>query len=375
MPIVPLQCPVQHYAWGSTTSIPALLDKKNPEERPWAELWMGAHPKACSLVGEETLQTYLKTRNAPPLPFLFKILAAETSLSIQCHPNRSQAQAGFAHEESLGIAIDAPSRNYKDTNHKPELIVALTTFSAMKGFREPNEILALLDTAEITALAPLAASLSLPGGLQAFFTGLLALEPSLRKTSLEQLRRGADRLPALEAKWTKRLLKQYPDDIGAIAPLFLRVIELSAGQALFLGPGELHAYLQGTGLEIMASSDNVLRGGLTPKHVDPAELTRVLQFVPSDAEILSPTRQSTGLSSYTTTCPDFSLGYCDVEATPQEITSRGAAILLALGGSVNLQWGEQNLRLAPGEVAFCTRDVASFTAAGNGRLWVASSGS
>jgi len=363
MTVLPLHCTVQHYAWGSKTSIPTLLGADSPQNEPWAELWMGAHPKAPSKLHDGTSLVDFIAANpnaalgrAGTLPFLFKILAAEGPLSIQCHPNKMQAVAGFAREEAQGIARDAPNRNYRDANHKPELIVALEEFWALKGFRSPDAIAQLFQRAQMHSASPLLEALAGAGGLRAFYTGLLNLDSQETTQLLTELARGLGNLPKPEARWSQGLLARYPNDQGATSALVLQLVKLEAGQALYLGAGELHAYLRGTGLEIMANSDNVLRGGLTPKHVDPAELQSVLRFEHEPVSILS-AEGTTSLRDYKTPCRDFALSRMKLEGsrTCERVpSSPSAQIWLNLGDETELQWGTDRRRLARGGVLFVT---------------------
>jgi mannose-6-phosphate isomerase len=385
MTVLPLHCTVQHYAWGSKTSIPKLLGVDTPQNEPWAEFWMGAHPKAPSKLHDGTSIVDFIAANPTAalgregtLPFLFKILAAEGPLSIQCHPNKTQAEAGYAREEALGIPKDAPNRNYRDANHKPELIVALEEFWALKGFRSPDAIAQLFQRAQMHSASPLLEALAGAGGLRAFYTGLLGLDSQATTQLLTELARGLGNLPKPEARWSQGLLARYPHDQGATSALVLQLVQLEAGQALYLGAGELHAYLRGTGLEIMANSDNVLRGGLTPKHVDPAELQSVLRFEHEPIHILN-AEGTTSLRDYKTSCPDFALSRMTLErSSSSELvpTSPSAQIWLNLGDETELQWGTETTHLARGGVLFVTANSPSIEVIGRDTravdLWIAS---
>lgn len=376
MAIHPLHCPIQHYAWGSTSSIPEITAQENPQNLPWAEMWMGAHPKACSTLGTgESLADFLAKAGHSPLPFLFKILAAESALSIQCHPDKSQAEAGYDAEQAANIPITAPNRNYRDRNHKPELIVALTEFWALKGFRSPDKITELFTAAKLRSADPILRNLR-KGGLRAFFTELQQLKDAQKTQLITELREGLSQLPEAEGRWAQVLLARYPDDIGVLAPLFLNLVCLSPGDALYLGSGELHAYLHGTGLEIMASSDNVLRGGLTPKHVDPDELSRVVRFQHEELQKLRAQAEPGGsMFRYVTPAPDFQLRYTDLsEEVNSLVLPPGDLLLLSIGGTAKLHFGQTKLELPRGCVALCTADTRKLRASGDARLWVASAG-
>ncbi|MGL6026885.1 MAG: mannose-6-phosphate isomerase, class I [Vibrio sp.] len=292
----PMTNPIQNYAWGSKTALQQLFALENPTGQPQAELWMGAHPNGCSLIKingqavklsefiaqNPTLILGQQTANQfGELPYLFKILAAEQALSIQVHPNQQQAQQGFAREEQQGIALTAAQRNYKDPNHKPELVYALTDYQAMNGFRAIEEILALFTPLAIAELQPLLASFTAnptEQGLGDFFYALLSLQGVAKTRAVNALLREAKQSQQPVFALIVKLEQQYPDDIGLFAPLMLNLITLQPGEAMFLHAQTPHAYLHGTGLEIMANSDNVLRAGLTPKHMDIDELVACTVF-------------------------------------------------------------------------------------------------
>ncbi len=294
-----LKNPIQEYAWGSKTAIQSLLGESVPSERPAAELWMGAHPKSPSMAlvdGEwESLETAIES--APKsilgervareflnkLPFLFKVLAVDRPLSIQVHPDLEDARAGFERENSLGIPLDAPHRNYKDPNHKPEILCALTRFQGLKGFREIEEMLGLMNKVSGSALSEeLGCLRNKPNnvGLREFFTSLMKMEKTRQDLAVSEAitvaKTYVQDAPVFD--WMVKLNDEYPGDIGVFSPLFLNLVELDPGEAIFLPAGELHAYLQGVGIELMANSDNVLRGGLTPKHIDLSELLKIVNF-------------------------------------------------------------------------------------------------
>lgn len=299
---------IQEYAWGSYTAIPELLGHDSPAGIPQAELWMGAHPKASSMIKcngewrflleliEENPQDILGTKVAEKfenrLPYLFKVLAAAKPLSIQAHPSLSQAKEGFERENRLGIPLNAINRNYKDANHKPECICALTPFWVLNGFRKITDIVSLMDKicpqtlkTEIEYLHRQSDS----RGLKTFFKTLMTMDRlSQQRIVDEAIKNAAQKKDEDRAyQWMIDLHKEYPSDIGVFSPVILNLIRLEPGQAMFLPAGELHAYLDGVGIELMANSDNVLRGGLTPKHVDVKELLKVLNFKERKVNILS----------------------------------------------------------------------------------------
>jgi len=357
-----LENPVQHYAWGSRTSIPELLGRPSPAEQPWAELWMGAHAVATSRVrgdeGSEPLDAFIARdpeavlgpavarHFAGGLPFLFKVLAAAAPLSIQAHPSLAQAREGFARENRAGVALDAPERCYRDANHKPELLCALTPFHALNRFREPREIaerFAALGEPAIAAAVAVLKSRTDRDGLAAFFAALWSLALPARRalvaSAVAWARSGVD---DSAARWVGELAIAYPHDIGVVAPLLLNVVELAPGEAMYLPAGELHSYLDGTGIEIMANSDNVLRGGLTPKHVNVPELLRTLSFRAGAIERLRPHVAADGAGVYDTPTDEFSLGVLEVRpATPFVAPAeRGIEILLCTSGHGRILGGE-----------------------------------
>jgi len=291
---------IQHYVWGDSYSIPKLLGKE-PDGTPWAELWLGTHPKGPAKINFEnkeiTLQEYIK--KAPleilgraanqfkgELPFLLKILAVEKPLSIQCHPAKSQAEKGFLRENYDGIDINAFNRNYKDDNHKPEILCALTPFTALCGFRTIGEIDRLFDLLDseiykIHLYNHLFNDLHNESDCyRAFYSTILQLSIDDKQEFLKELSEAAEIFSSSvpEFRLVKQLLNEYPGDASAAAPLYLNLIELQPGEALYQPAGELHAYIHGTGVELMANSDNVLRGGLTGKYINIDELMKIVKF-------------------------------------------------------------------------------------------------
>ncbi|WP_066530019.1 mannose-6-phosphate isomerase, class I [Corynebacterium bouchesdurhonense] len=294
-----LEGALRAYPWGSRTLLAQLRGTECPSAAPEAELWFGAHPAAPSLVGGRPLDQVIAqdpvaalgervvAEHGEQLPFLVKLLAADEPLSIQAHPSKEQAAEGFARENALGIPLDDPRRNYKDPNPKPELIIALTPFRALAGFRPPQRTRQLFES--LPGIERYAAMFDpqQPGeSLRAVFTTLISLPTGLRLELLDEVAASAESLRAGAAEaWMRdaaetflQLAERYPGDVGALAALMLNVVSLQPGEALFLAAGRPHAYLSGLGVEVMANSDNVLRGGLTSKHVDVPELARVLQF-------------------------------------------------------------------------------------------------
>ncbi len=376
MPVFRLENTVQHYAWGSRELLPELMGVPNVENAPWAEIWMGAHPKAPSLLvdGNEKVPLNRYVRRNPDevlgtqvhqrfgtVPFLFKYLAAGSPLSIQAHPSKAEAEKGFAEENAAGIPLDDPKRNYRDDNHKPEIICALTPFWALRGFRPPEEILKFaeeLQAPEFLELVRLIPS----EGLKGFFSRLMDYpEP---ETLAEAVAAAAADRPEDVYRWIGKISRQYPGDTGITAPLFLNLVELQPGEALFLPAGELHAYLNGLGIELMATSDNVLRGGLTVKHVDKKELLSVLTFKGAEAEVLHP--QLHGEEEvYRTPASEFRLSRIAVSSSVDIESKNGCEILTCTEGKVAVN----GLKLNPGEAVFVTADEKGYTMTGSGIVY------
>ena len=286
---------IRRYPWGSPTAIPRLCGAV-PTGEPVAEVWFGSHPDDPSQVPAHgrTLDALITAdpvrllgaavceQFGARLPFLLKILAADRALSIQVHPTLEQARAGFAAEESRGVPRDSPVRTYRDANHKPELLCALTPFEGLCGFRPVAETLELLDRLGLPELRPYRDLLAGPNGLRAAFTALL--ETSEQAALVDAVVARVRSLPGDPAQGALRAVllaaEDFPGDIGCVVALLLNYVRLEPGEAFYLGAGNVHAYLRGVGVEIMANSDNVLRCGLTPKHIDVPELLKITDFSP-----------------------------------------------------------------------------------------------
>ncbi|MBT2409676.1 mannose-6-phosphate isomerase, class I [Streptomyces sp. ISL-12] len=340
---------VRPYAWGSTTAIPALLGTE-PTGEPQAEMWMGAHPGAPSRTGRGTLDEVIAAaperelgsasvaRFGPRLPFLLKILAAGAPLSLQVHPDLEQARAGYDDEERRGIPADAPHRNYKDANHKPELICALTEFDGLCGFRAPEEAAALLDGLGVPSLKPYADLLRAhpeDAALREVLTAVLTADPAEMSRTVTETAAACARLGGAYAPYAG-IAHHYPGDPGVLAALLLNHVRLQPGEALYLGAGVPHAYLDGLGVEIMANSDNVLRCGLTPKHIDVPELLRIVRFQPADPGVLRPEASPDGEEVYDTPIDEFRLSrHVLAEGThAHDLTRPAPQILLCTAGTV-----------------------------------------
>jgi mannose-6-phosphate isomerase len=301
------------------------------------------------------------------LPFLFKVLAAAKPLSIQAHPNMEQARRGWDRENRRGIPPDGPDRNYRDPSHKPEILCALGPFKALCGFRPPGEIrggLAALAAAvpgDRRVLDRLDSALegpSVEGGLEAFLRSLLGLSGEARRELRRVLPRGAA-LGETRPEWgeagnmTAYFAELYPGDPAALAPFYLNIISLVPGEAIYIPAGVLHAYVHGLGVELMANSDNVLRGGLTTKHMDVEELAGILKFSPFNPEVLQVPRGNPRVFRYHTGCREFSLAFMPGQGDEEVFPGTGPAILLVTGGTAVLRGGKgETLTLEQGESAF-----------------------
>ncbi|PKV80008.1 mannose-6-phosphate isomerase, class I [Nocardia fluminea] len=371
---------LRSYAWGSRTALAQLCGRPVPSAHPEAELWFGAHPADPAHVRTDSgPRSLLDVLVADPagelgavadtfgarLPFLLKILAAEEPLSLQAHPSSAQARAGFERENRTGVALDSPLRNYRDDSHKPELVVALERFEALAGFRDPHrtvDLLRALDVPGLNFYAELLAAQPDSAGLRTLFTTWITLPPAalskLLPTVLEGCvnylsGKGAHEFTA-EVRTALELAEVYPGDAGVLAALLLNRLTLEPGQALFLAAGNLHAYLRGVGVEIMANSDNVLRGGLTPKHVDVPELLRVLDFEPIDLPVIEPEPGSDGGIRYHTPAPEFALCRFDLgtDDEPVVLADAGPGIVLCTAGTVELSENGQTLVVERGSAAW-----------------------
>ncbi|MGW1600107.1 mannose-6-phosphate isomerase, class I [Streptomyces eurythermus] len=354
---------IRPYAWGSPTAIPQLLGVE-PTGEPQAEMWMGAHPGAPSRTPRGTLVEVVEAdperelgsravaRFGPRLPFLLKLLAAGAPLSLQVHPDLEQARAGYADEERRGVPADAPHRNYKDANHKPELICALTEFDGLCGFRDPVEAAGLLDGLGVDSLKPYVDLLHAhpeDAALREVLTAVLTADPDEMAHTVAEATAACTRLGGAYAPYAD-IAHHYPGDPGVIAAMLLNHVRLQPGEALYLGAGIPHAYLNGLGVEIMANSDNVLRCGLTPKHVDVPELLRIVRFEPSDPGVLRPEASPEGEEVYETPTDEFRLSrYVLPEGGPaRDLTRDTPQILLCTAGAVRA--GEHEL--GPGQSVF-----------------------
>ncbi len=369
---------IQHYAWGGFDFLPALLHLKNSDHQPFAEYWLGAHPKAASellltdnskipldafiaqkpeqYLGKETAERFGR------LPYLFKVLDVRDMLSIQVHPSKEEAEKGFAREKASGIPMDAPGRNYKDDNHKPEMMVALSEFYLLHGFREEKTLVEQLkNSPELKPLLPVFET----GGYKELYGKVMRMpQPEVNRILSPLLQRV---LPLYEDNklskeqsdfWAARVLDTgmtTPEkvDRGIFSIYFFNILHLKPGEGIFQGAGIPHAYLEGQNMELMANSDNVLRGGLTAKHVDVDELLKHVRFEGVHPQIIKSVSDSK-ITTYPCPVPDFKLSQIRLsKGETLELTSFSVEILMVLKGTVVLK-NEKGLILSKGEAILMT---------------------
>lgn len=401
---------VQHYEWGGTEFLPALLGAANPEGEPFAELWYGAHPKAPSVAetpgGDARLDALVAddpsfwlgeavaARFGAALPFLLKVLDARKMLSIQVHPSREQAREGFERENAMGIPVHAPHRNYRDRNHKPEMHAAQSEFWMLHGFRPLEEIAAWVErTPEARGLMPDFRARLLEAGADRLRRGALLRElythvmhlPQERADELldgllERLERASPWPRETHEHWALRAAREFPlpggrRDRGLFSIFLLNLVRLEPGQGTYQPAGVLHAYLEGATVELMANSDNVLRGGLTPKHVDVAELLRVVRFEDGPCAVMAGEALPDGERVWRTPSEDFELSCFALSGAAVRRETQGPEILLAMEGEAVVSAAGCRLGLRRGEAVFAGAGVRyELASAGAARVWRAKTG-
>ncbi|HEY9307273.1 MAG TPA: mannose-6-phosphate isomerase, class I [Microbacterium sp.] len=377
--LIPLANDPRDYAWGSL-SLLAELEGREASGRAEAEVWFGDHPGDPSETPDgRTLDRWIAEDGASvgidaPLPYLLKLLAAASALSIQAHPSRAQAEAGFAREEAAGIPRDAADRTYRDANHKPELIVALSdTFRALAGLRELDATRRL-----VAALGPGAAPLAgrleeTDASLSAVIGWLLSDGADVARDVIAAAVSAESDEFAAELELARTLDAAFPGDPGIVVALLMNLVTLHRGEGLFVPAGVLHAYLDGLGVELMAASDNVLRGGLTPKHVDAAELVSVLDPTPGLPPVIRARAIGEGIGQYDVPVSDFALLAVSPTREGVEVPLAGPAIAVAAGGSpdvAGLASGAVST-LVPGAAVLVTPDEGGLRVVGQGELFIA----
>jgi mannose-6-phosphate isomerase len=397
--VIKLDNTVMGYDWGSRTAIAALQGRRVPSDAPEAELWIGAHASAPSRIRggdaslaeriarspESELGADIRARFGDRMPFLLKVLAADVPLSLQAHPDAEQARRGHAREEALGIPVSARNRCYRDASHKPEVLCALGPFEALCGFRPFEETLAVVEALAVPSLAALMMPLRRapsPAALRECFETLMTLEPASARSIVDAVAAACRREAAgggpgsAHLAWVARLAQLHPGDTGVVASLLLNHVRLEAGEAVALRAGLLHSYLAGTGIELMASSDNVLRGGLTTKHVDCAELVAILDFRPSPCRPVEMRRLCEHESEYVTGTADFRLSTIVVtDGAACRPPRRGPELLLCIEGAATVTTdGGDTEPLGKGESVFVSASDARYAISGTAKLFRATAG-
>ncbi len=378
--ILPIKGAIQHYDWGGFDFIPQLLDIKNTTRQPFAELWMGAHPSAPAIttLNGKTIPLDQLVQAAPVeilgqkvasafqnrLPYLFKVLDVQKMLSIQAHPTKKQAEEGFRRENEEGIPLDAPNRNYKDNNHKPEVMVALTDFWLLHGFKPLSDIEHTLQAVpEFASLLEITAK----GSIYDLYRFTMEMPQSTADAMLQPLhKRLTNEQPAKDSPdfWAKRAFTDHPPrdghyDRGIFSIYMFHLLHLKPGEGIFQGAGVPHAYLEGVNMELMANSDNVFRGGLTNKHVDVHELLKSLVFEAVTPHIIQGDAISSTEVVYRTPAPDFELSKIEVghEKSHECVGVEAPHMLIVLEGEITVNTDSHFRR---GEIFFVPAGLAYF---------------
>lgn len=371
--LIALDNSIREYAWGSVDAIPRLLGIE-PSGRPAAELWIGAHPDEPSvwsahpdrpgldevlatdperLLGNAAVSTF-----GPRLPYLLKVLAADKALSLQVHPTAEQARAGYESERAPDSRRTPADRNYSDPHHKPELAYALTDFEAFCGFRPPARTAELFAALAVPELQPYCALLPSDGGLRATFTTMLTLPEAARSRLVDAAIAGCRALADAGGEWAPAArasvlaAEDFPGDVGAVLALLLNYVRLAPGEAIFLGAGNVHAYLRGVCIEVLANSDNVLRCGLTPKRIDIPELLRIADFTALADPRWHPTEPVPGTRLFHVPVPDFALSVLDLDAGVAPLIGTAPHLVLSTDGPLTLACGDERLKLGTWSSAF-----------------------
>lgn len=391
-----LQGAVQHYAWGTADAIPQFLGQPI-DGTPFAEYWLGTHPVAPAkadglpldqLVNgrPEILGDASRSKFGDQLPYLVKVLSARHALSLQAHPSREQAEEGFAREEADGVALDSPERTYRDNWPKPEILIAVDEFHTLSGFRDPRQTAALfagLGVAEelSSVIGPLTERRG-AAALEEVFLDVLSLTGERARLSelvcaaAMQHQKDVGELGDF-ARTVIELDEVFPADPGILAALLMNRLALAPGEAVFVPAGHMHAHLRGTGVEVMANSDNVIRGGLTPKHVDVGELIKVVDFTPSEPQITRATPVGAGVDHYPTDCPEFDVWRVNTgpgEAPVQLPGAGSARVLLVVSGELSLSGDQSSLELPRGGAAFLEATESDALVSGDGTAFVTAAG-
>lgn len=387
--MTPISGAAHHYDWGCPRTIPELLGEQ-PDGSPFAELWFGAHPKSPSLLTDGTplneavaaeperlLGEDVRLTFGDELPFLVKLLAPAKALSLQVHPTKERAIAGFEAEEATGVPRDHPLRNYPDRNHKPEMVFALTTFQALSGFRAPRRAIEMLEGLSSPLAERMRASLSRRDAtaMHETFAQLLSADrPSADDVAALVAEVGArlDRVESPSPRIDRTVVQLggwHPGDPGTAAVLLLNPVTLQPGEAMFVGAGNVHCYLAGLGLEVLANSDNVVRAGLTSKHVDAATLLEIVDTAAAPPVRLGPERVSPAVDVYYAPVDDFELAVATtLPGGTIRLPGRGPRIVVGLDGEVTAHAGTDAVVLRPGRAAFVSATDPQVTIDGKGRV-------
>ena len=361
----------KNYDWGSKDLVPNFFGLEKPSQ-PIAEIWFGTHPlgESETIADSKSLSEILGKK----LSFLVKILSAERALSIQVHPNAQQAKDGFHFEQAQGISLDDPKRNYKDSSHKPEALIALTPFEALCGFRPKTDLIQVFSAfgKSEPEFELLAKSLSKGASLAEIFELLISntelAKRFTKSVDFSQLDSLANKSRAL----VERLLTQFPDDTGALVALMLNEVSLEPGEAIYLPAGNIHAYLSGLGLEVMAASDNVLRSGLTSKHIDVAEVLKLADFSELAEPKVRPKKLAEGLIEYPVDCLEFRVYRAEVSGKNllADLDLPASAMVVCTAGEVAVSTSlEEREVLTKSEVVFASA-AKKLSLSGSGTAFV-----
>lgn len=366
MPVFYLKGIVKHYDWGGFSLIPSLLKQPNSMNQPFAEYWMGTHPLGDAIAVTGNVQMPLSTL-VDQLPYLFKVLDVKDMLSIQVHPSKQAAEKEFARENAEGIPLDSPYRNYKDDNHKPEMIVALGDFWLLHGFKSTEELVyTLLNVVELRELLPIF-NQSGYKGLYSYIMNLpqaevnRILQPLIVNLALIYKDNEPDRYD--EDFWVTKAAKTFNRDNnidrGIFSIYLFNLVHLKKGEGIFQAAGVPHAYLEGQNVEIMANSDNVLRGGLTTKHIDVAELLKHVKCDATYPEIIHTEALDAATINYKVPVEDFSLDKIELRAgESSQAVAETATILLATEGAVLI---DKDIELSAGNPAAIVLPGTTYT--------------
>jgi mannose-6-phosphate isomerase len=373
------------YAWGSREAI-AALQGRPASDGPEAELWIGAHPQAPSTLEpdgqslrafiaeapRETLGPWVADQFGGRLPFMLKVIAAAQPLSLQVHPDDEQARAGFARESATGVDAGDPRRCFRDPYAKPEAVLTLSDFDALLGFRPPREALDALSALGVPALAPVLAALREGQPTGDVFLRLVAWPDPDRADLVAAVRAAAS--SDHDLSWVVELADRYPDDPGVVGALLLNRLTLRPGQAFYVAPGVIHAYLCGTAIEVLGGSDNVVRAGLTPKHVAIDELRPLLRRDSAPPAMLEPRAISDDEERWSPPRPEFQLSRLRVDGERVVARADAPEILLCVSGKAEVCGGDQSVTLASGEAAFVEANARELTFVGQGVIVRATTG-